>query len=79
MPCCSLEQQFVMNHRRQLEAQSMHQVVPPLQKDDAGVDFSTAEGRKTSDKQQWTNTNTNILLVTFIFIIFYCRMWWQHV
>ncbi|PWA32165.1 hypothetical protein CCH79_00013379 [Gambusia affinis] len=50
MPCCSLEQQFVMNHRRQLEAQSMHQVVPPLQKDDAGVDFSTAEGRRKTSK-----------------------------
>lgn len=49
MPCCSLEQQFVMSHRQQLEAQSMHQVVPPLQKDDAGVDFSTAEGIKTLD------------------------------
>uniref|UniRef100_A0A3B3TZX9 Small ribosomal subunit protein uS9m n=1 Tax=Poecilia latipinna TaxID=48699 RepID=A0A3B3TZX9_9TELE len=50
MPCCSVEQQFVMSHRQQLEAQSMHQVVPPLQKDDAGVNFSTAEGRRKSSR-----------------------------
>ncbi|XP_054915100.1 POU domain, class 3, transcription factor 3-B-like isoform X2 [Poeciliopsis prolifica] len=50
MPCSNLEQQFVMSHRQQLEAQSMHQAVPPLQKDDAGVDFSTAEGRRKSSR-----------------------------
>uniref|UniRef100_A0A1A8HD46 Small ribosomal subunit protein uS9m n=2 Tax=Nothobranchius korthausae TaxID=1143690 RepID=A0A1A8HD46_9TELE len=49
MPYCSLEQQFIQQYRRQLEAQSMHQMVPPLQRDEKGVAYSSAEGlRKTS-------------------------------
>uniref|UniRef100_A0A3Q2FMD9 Small ribosomal subunit protein uS9m n=1 Tax=Cyprinodon variegatus TaxID=28743 RepID=A0A3Q2FMD9_CYPVA len=49
MPYSSLEEEFILRYRQQLEAQSMHQIVPPLQKDEKGVDFSTAEGkRKTS-------------------------------
>uniref|UniRef100_A0A1A8PIG6 Small ribosomal subunit protein uS9m n=3 Tax=Nothobranchius TaxID=28779 RepID=A0A1A8PIG6_9TELE len=49
MPYCSLEQQFVLQYRRQLEAQSMHQIVQPLQRDEKGVAYSSAEGlRKTS-------------------------------
>uniref|UniRef100_A0A1A8IJA1 Small ribosomal subunit protein uS9m n=1 Tax=Nothobranchius kuhntae TaxID=321403 RepID=A0A1A8IJA1_NOTKU len=36
-------------YRRQLEAQSMHQIVQPLQRDEKGVAYSSAEGlRKTS-------------------------------
>ncbi|XP_012725037.2 28S ribosomal protein S9, mitochondrial [Fundulus heteroclitus] len=50
MPYCSLEEEFILRHRQQLEAQSMHQVVPPLQKDDRGVDFSAAEGRRKTSK-----------------------------
>ncbi|KAM4711371.1 small ribosomal subunit protein uS9m isoform 2-T2 [Anableps anableps] len=50
MPYSSLEEQFVLRHRQQLEAQSMHQVVLPLQKDDRGVDFSTAEGKRKTSK-----------------------------
>ncbi|XP_030605861.1 small ribosomal subunit protein uS9m isoform X2 [Archocentrus centrarchus] len=50
MPCSNTEEQFVLRYRRQLEAQSMKQMVPPLEKDENGVAFSTAEGRrKTSN------------------------------
>lgn len=50
LPYSSLEEEFVLRHRQQLEAQSMHQVIPPLQKDDQGVNFSSAEGRRKSSK-----------------------------
>ncbi|XP_041834575.1 28S ribosomal protein S9, mitochondrial [Melanotaenia boesemani] len=46
MPYCSMEEQFVLRFRQQLEAQSQYQTVPPLQKDDKGVAFSTADGRR---------------------------------
>ncbi|XP_017291937.1 28S ribosomal protein S9, mitochondrial [Kryptolebias marmoratus] len=49
MPYCSLEEEFVMRYRQHLEAQSTNRTVPPLQRDDRGVAFSTADGqRKTS-------------------------------
>ncbi|MED6247936.1 37S ribosomal protein S9, mitochondrial [Ataeniobius toweri] len=50
MAYSSLEEEFILRHRQQLEAQTMHQVVPPLQKDDKGVDFSTAEGKRKTSK-----------------------------
>ncbi|KAM9766323.1 small ribosomal subunit protein uS9m [Menidia menidia] len=46
MPYSSTEEPFILHYRRQLEAQSRNQVVPPLQKDDRGVAFSTSEGRR---------------------------------
>uniref|UniRef100_A0A3Q3ENX1 Small ribosomal subunit protein uS9m n=1 Tax=Labrus bergylta TaxID=56723 RepID=A0A3Q3ENX1_9LABR len=50
MPYCATEEEFVLRYRRQLEAQSRKQMVPPLEKDERGVAFSTAEGRrKTSE------------------------------
>ncbi|XP_034720402.1 28S ribosomal protein S9, mitochondrial [Etheostoma cragini] len=50
MPYCATEQEFVLRYRRQLEALSSKQMVPPLERDDTGVAFSTAEGRrKTSN------------------------------
>lgn len=50
MPYCATEEEFVLRYRRQLEAQSTRQMVPPLQRDEQGVAFSTAEGRrKTSN------------------------------
>uniref|UniRef100_A0A4W6D703 Mitochondrial ribosomal protein S9 n=1 Tax=Lates calcarifer TaxID=8187 RepID=A0A4W6D703_LATCA len=50
MPYCALEEEFVMRYRQQLETQSRKQTVPPLQRDERGVAFSTAEGRrKTSN------------------------------
>ncbi|XP_029930497.1 small ribosomal subunit protein uS9m [Myripristis murdjan] len=49
LPYCSTEEEFVLRYRRQLEVQSRKQMVPPLQRDERGVAFSTAEGwRKTS-------------------------------
>ncbi|XP_037552479.1 28S ribosomal protein S9, mitochondrial [Nematolebias whitei] len=49
LPYCSLEEKFIMQYRKQLEAQATQKVVPSLQKDNNGVVFSTAEGqRKTS-------------------------------
>ncbi|XP_044043299.1 28S ribosomal protein S9, mitochondrial [Siniperca chuatsi] len=50
MPYCATEQEFVLRYRRQLEALSRKQMVPPLERDDRGVAFSTSEGRrKTSN------------------------------
>ncbi|KAM6893483.1 small ribosomal subunit protein uS9m [Xenentodon cancila] len=50
MPYSSTEEEFILRYRRQLEAQSRHQIVPPLQKDDRGVAFSTSDGRRKSCK-----------------------------
>uniref|UniRef100_UPI003AB041D4 small ribosomal subunit protein uS9m isoform X1 n=1 Tax=Centroberyx gerrardi TaxID=166262 RepID=UPI003AB041D4 len=48
LPYCAIEEDFVLRYRRQLEVQSRKQVVPPLQRDDKGVAFSTADGRRKS-------------------------------
>lgn len=45
MPYCATEEEFVLRYRRQLESQSKKQTVPPLELDERGVAFSTAEGR----------------------------------
>lgn len=45
MPYCATEEEFVLRYRRQLESQSKKQTAPPLQRDERGVAFSTAEGR----------------------------------
>ncbi|XP_071319900.1 small ribosomal subunit protein uS9m [Trachinotus anak] len=46
MPHCVKEEEFILRFRRQLEAQSRKQMVPPLERDDRGVAFSSAEGRR---------------------------------
>uniref|UniRef100_A0A8C2WRK9 Small ribosomal subunit protein uS9m n=1 Tax=Cyclopterus lumpus TaxID=8103 RepID=A0A8C2WRK9_CYCLU len=46
MPYCSTEQDFVLRHRRQLEALSSKQLVPTLERDERGVAFSAADGRR---------------------------------
>ncbi|KAG7215365.1 hypothetical protein INR49_022564 [Caranx melampygus] len=46
MPYCAVEEEFVLRYRRQLEAQSAKQGVPQLERDDRGVAFSRAEGRR---------------------------------
>ncbi|KAK7893593.1 hypothetical protein WMY93_022745 [Mugilogobius chulae] len=46
MPYCATEEEFVMRFRRQLDAQAKNQIVPELQRDEQGVAFSTAEGRR---------------------------------
>ncbi|XP_072235844.1 small ribosomal subunit protein uS9m [Leuresthes tenuis] len=46
LPESSSEEQFILRYRCQLEAQSSHQLAPPLQKDDKGVAFSTSDGRR---------------------------------
>ncbi|XP_008323001.1 small ribosomal subunit protein uS9m [Cynoglossus semilaevis] len=48
MPYHSVEEKFILQYRQQLEAQSSKQTVPQLEKDDRGVDFSRAEGRRKS-------------------------------
>lgn len=48
MPYSSTEEEFVQRYRRLLEAQSLKQLVPLLEKDENGVAFSTAEGRFTT-------------------------------
>ncbi|XP_071779816.2 small ribosomal subunit protein uS9m [Centroberyx gerrardi] len=48
LPYCAIEEEFVLRYRRQLEVQSRKQVVPPLQRDDKGVAFSAADGRRKS-------------------------------
>lgn len=45
LPYCAMEEEFVLRHRRQLEAQSTKQMVPTLERDDRGVAFSTSEGK----------------------------------
>ncbi|KAM6945538.1 small ribosomal subunit protein uS9m [Aplochiton taeniatus] len=46
LPYCSIEEAFVLRHRRQLEILSSKEAVPALQQDERGVAFSTAEGRR---------------------------------
>ncbi|XP_030012725.1 small ribosomal subunit protein uS9m isoform X2 [Sphaeramia orbicularis] len=50
MPYSGTEEEFILRYRYQLEAESRKQTVQPLQKDEKGVAFSSAEGRrKTSN------------------------------
>lgn len=44
LPYSCSEDQFVLQYRHQLEAQSTKQAVPPLQQDTGSVAFSTADG-----------------------------------
>lgn len=44
-PYSAIQEEFVLHYRRQLESQSKKQAVPPLERDQAGVAFSTAQGR----------------------------------
>ncbi|XP_054479991.1 28S ribosomal protein S9, mitochondrial [Anoplopoma fimbria] len=46
MPYCATEEGFVERYRRQLEALSSKQMVPTLERDERGVAFSTADGRR---------------------------------
>lgn len=48
MPYCATEEEFVLRHRQQLEAQSRKQTVPVLERDDRGVAFSTSDGSSSS-------------------------------
>ncbi|CAL1598691.1 unnamed protein product [Knipowitschia caucasica] len=48
MPYCATEEEFVARFRHKLDAQATNQMVPPLQTDEHGVAFSTAEGRRKS-------------------------------
>ncbi|XP_051283506.1 28S ribosomal protein S9, mitochondrial isoform X2 [Dicentrarchus labrax] len=48
MPYSGVEEEFILPYRQQLGAQSTKEMVPPLEKDDRGVAFSTAEGRRKS-------------------------------
>ncbi|XP_022076736.1 28S ribosomal protein S9, mitochondrial [Acanthochromis polyacanthus] len=50
MPYGNMEEEFVLQYRRPLEAQSKKQSVPVPERDDKGVAFSTSDGRrKTSN------------------------------
>ncbi|XP_040888509.1 28S ribosomal protein S9, mitochondrial [Toxotes jaculatrix] len=50
MPYCASEEEFVLRYRRKLEAQSKKHSVPPLDRDERGVAFSTSDGcRKSSN------------------------------
>ncbi|XP_036947595.1 28S ribosomal protein S9, mitochondrial [Acanthopagrus latus] len=46
MPYCTKEEEFVLRYRQNLETQSMKQVMPLLERDERGVAFSTANGRR---------------------------------
>ncbi|KAF7252570.1 28S ribosomal protein S9, mitochondrial [Varanus komodoensis] len=49
LPCCGIEEEFVLKFRKELIIQSRKQVIEPLKYDERGVAFSTAEGeRKTA-------------------------------
>lgn len=54
MPYCSLEEEFVLKFRRQLEVQSSKQEIPVIQYDPQGVAFSVADGRRKSAKARIT-------------------------
>ncbi|XP_065437009.1 small ribosomal subunit protein uS9m isoform X3 [Chrysemys picta bellii] len=49
LPCCGIEEEYVLKFRRELAIQLKKMVIEPLQYDEQGVAFSTGEGkRKTS-------------------------------
>uniref|UniRef100_A0A672HX75 Small ribosomal subunit protein uS9m n=1 Tax=Salarias fasciatus TaxID=181472 RepID=A0A672HX75_SALFA len=54
-PYGAAEGEFVMRYRRQLEAQSAQQVAPALERDERGVAYSEADGRRK------TSTSTVVL------------------
>uniref|UniRef100_A0A8C2F133 Small ribosomal subunit protein uS9m n=1 Tax=Cyprinus carpio TaxID=7962 RepID=A0A8C2F133_CYPCA len=54
MPYCSLEEEFILKFRKQLEVQSSKYEIPALQYDPQGVAFSVADGRRKSAKASIT-------------------------
>lgn len=44
LPCCGIEEDYILKFRKQLPVQSQKQVIEPLKYDEHGVAFSTAEG-----------------------------------
>ncbi|CAJ1087773.1 putative SLAIN motif-containing protein 1-like [Xyrichtys novacula] len=50
MPYNATQEEFILRYRRQLEVQSRKEMVPALQRDERGVAFSTAEGRRKTSK-----------------------------
>uniref|UniRef100_A0A8C1HTQ1 Small ribosomal subunit protein uS9m n=2 Tax=Cyprinus carpio TaxID=7962 RepID=A0A8C1HTQ1_CYPCA len=54
MPYCSLEEEFILKFRKQLEAQSSKHEIPALQYDPQGVAFSVADGRRKTAKASIT-------------------------
>ncbi|XP_026115378.1 28S ribosomal protein S9, mitochondrial-like [Carassius auratus] len=54
MPYCSLEEDFILKFRKQLEVQSSKHEIPALQHDPQGVAFSVADGRRKTAKASIT-------------------------
>lgn len=52
LPYCSIEEEYVLRFRKLLEVESKKQVVAPLEYDERGVAFSTAEGKKKTARAQ---------------------------
>ncbi|XP_069493023.1 small ribosomal subunit protein uS9m [Ambystoma mexicanum] len=50
LPYCAMEEEYVLRFRKVLEVESKKLVVAPLQYDERGVAFSTAEGKKKTAK-----------------------------
>ncbi|KAM7182330.1 small ribosomal subunit protein uS9m [Macrochelys suwanniensis] len=49
LPCCDIEEEYVLKFRKELAIQLKKMIIEPLQYDEQGVAFSTGEGkRKTS-------------------------------
>ncbi|XP_060089775.1 small ribosomal subunit protein uS9m [Heteronotia binoei] len=46
LPCCGIEEDYVLKFRKQLPVQSKQHVIEPLKYDERGVAFSTGEGRR---------------------------------
>ncbi|XP_053563640.1 28S ribosomal protein S9, mitochondrial [Bombina bombina] len=46
LPCCNIEEEYVLTFCKKLEVQSNKQVVNPLQYDESGVAYSTGEGKR---------------------------------
>uniref|UniRef100_A0A673MDM0 Small ribosomal subunit protein uS9m n=1 Tax=Sinocyclocheilus rhinocerous TaxID=307959 RepID=A0A673MDM0_9TELE len=58
MPYCSLEKEFILKFRKQLEVQSRKYKIPALQYDPQGVAFSVADGRRKTAKASITLRNS---------------------
>ncbi|XP_064166955.1 28S ribosomal protein S9, mitochondrial [Anguilla rostrata] len=46
LPCSSQEEEFILRYHKRLDVQSIKQVAQPLQLDEEGVAFSSAQGRR---------------------------------
>ena len=66
LPCCSIEEDYLLKFRKEIFLQSRKQIIEPLKYDEQGVAFSTAEGNLlvlflTSDREAFEDLGNQIL------------------